>query len=126
MNDKEFIEFIEQVRARPGMYGLNGSYYPTLTFLDGYDLGRSCALLRGFTEWLVTRKGEETSLGWRALALEEAFPGSETRHHWSQLEPEQEQQAVDVLFRLLLDFLHERDNSQRTSRHGGGADVRRM
>ncbi|MFJ9209555.1 hypothetical protein [Streptomyces sp. NPDC102264] len=109
MSDKEFIE---RVRARPGLYGLNGSYYPTITFLDGYDLGRSGALLRGFTEWLVARKGEETSLGWRALAIEEAFPGAEITH-WSQLEPEQEHRAVDVLFCLLLDFLHERDGSQQ-------------
>lgn len=108
MDDKEFIE---HVSARPGMYGLNGTYYPTVMFLVGYDLGRrSGDLLLRFTEWLVARKGEESSLNWIALTLEEAFPGAEIRH-WSRLEREQEQHAVDVLFSLLLQFLQERDNA---------------
>ncbi|MEU7662565.1 hypothetical protein [Streptomyces lincolnensis] len=105
MNERELIE---RVRDRPGMFGLNGFYYPTVTFLDGYDLGRSGALLQGFTEWLIARKGKETSLGWRALVLEEVFPDSGIRH-WSSLTEDQQQPAVDHLFALLLDFLDERE-----------------
>ncbi|MBT2389048.1 hypothetical protein J7E87_06335 [Streptomyces sp. ISL-1] len=105
MNDKEFIE---QVRARPGIYGLNGTYYPTVTFLVGFDLGRSGGLLRGFNEWLVARKGEETSLNWIALILEEAFPDAGIRH-WTALDREQERHAVHRLFSLLLEFLTVRD-----------------
>ncbi|MFJ1748312.1 hypothetical protein ACIOJD_18990 [Streptomyces sp. NPDC088116] len=107
MKDKDFIE---QVRARPGLFGLHGSYYPTVTFLVGFDLGRSGGMLRGFTEWLVIRKGEETSLNWIALVLEEAFPGAEIRH-WGSLDKKQEQQAVDCLFSLLLEFLGEQDDA---------------
>ncbi|MEV5428416.1 hypothetical protein [Streptomyces sp. NPDC052701] len=105
MDDRELIE---RIRARPGLYGLDTSYYPTVTFLDGYDLGRSGALLHGFTEWLVARGGEESSLGWRALVLEEAFPGAGIRH-WASLSDRQQARAVDRLFTLLLEFLAERD-----------------
>lgn len=101
-------EQIELIRARPGMYGLNGTYYPTVTFLIGYDLGSSGALLRGFTEWLVTRKGEATSLSWAALVLEETFPGAGIRSGHS-LAADQQQAAVDGLFTLLLAFLEQRD-----------------
>lgn len=107
MNEKEFIE---QVRARPGLFGLDGSYYPTATFLEGLDLGWSGRLLDGFSKWLVERTGEKSSLGWRALAIEEAFPGAEIRH-WRSLDKEQQQHAVDVLFSLLLQFLQERDDA---------------
>ncbi|GAA2608335.1 hypothetical protein GCM10010424_70810 [Streptomyces lienomycini] len=62
------------------MYGLNGSYYPTVTLLTGYDLECSGALLDGFTQWLLDRKGEEPSFVWMALVLEENFPG--TRVIW--------------------------------------------
>ena len=92
------------------MFDLDGSYHPTVTFLDGYDLGRSGAVLRGFHEWLVARKGERSSLGWPALVLEEAFPGAEIRH-WRSLHKGQEPHAVDVLFSLVLEFLQERDEA---------------
>ncbi|WP_210588975.1 hypothetical protein [Streptomyces sp. GESEQ-35] len=65
-------------------------------------------MLEGFNEWLVTRKGERSSLGWTALVLEEAFPGAAIRH-WAGLNDEQQQHAVDCLFALLLTFLSERD-----------------
>ncbi|MFI0812564.1 hypothetical protein [Streptomyces echinatus] len=100
-------DLLQAVRARPGMYGLDGTYYPTVTFLIGYDFGRSGRLLRGFDEWLVARRGEETSLDWGALVLEDAFPGSEIRH-WSQLTEGQQRRSVDHLFTLLLAFLSER------------------
>ncbi|MEV8389348.1 MULTISPECIES: hypothetical protein [unclassified Streptomyces] len=110
MNDKEFID---QVRARPGLFGLQGSYYPTVMFLVGFDLGRSRGMLSGFTEWLVMRKGEETSLNWIALVLEEAFPDAGIRH-WGSLNEHQEQHAVDCLFSLLHEFLHEQDESPQS------------
>ncbi|MFI9171866.1 hypothetical protein [Streptomyces lincolnensis] len=87
-----------------------GLYYPTATFLTGFDLGSSNRLLRGFDEWLVARKGEKSSLGWTALVLEDAFPGAGIRH-WAALTEEQQQPAVDHLFDLVLAFLEERDAS---------------
>ncbi|MFC9061220.1 hypothetical protein ACFTXB_24715 [Streptomyces sp. NPDC057074] len=77
-----------------------------MTFLEGYDLGSSGALLDGFTEWLLDRKGEDSSFGWRVLVLEEAFPGSSV--HWSELNEDQERRAVAQLFILLISFLKDR------------------
>ncbi|MFI6699664.1 hypothetical protein ACIBJC_11925 [Streptomyces sp. NPDC050509] len=88
------------------MFGLRGTYYPTVMFLVGFGLGRSDGMLSRFTEWLIMRKGEETSLNWIALVLEEAFPDVGIRH-WGSLDTEQEQHAVDCLFSLLLEFLTE-------------------
>ncbi|WP_306321773.1 MULTISPECIES: hypothetical protein [unclassified Streptomyces] len=107
MNDRKFIE---EVRARPGMYGLNGTYHPTAMLLLGHDLARSGGTLRGFREWLIVRKGEPSSFAWYALVLQEALPGADIEH-WRQLSPDQDRHAVDQLFSLVLDFLEARDDS---------------
>lgn len=52
MSDRQFVE---QLRAGPGMYGLNGTYHPTAMLLVGFDLARDGGLLRGFREWLTVR-----------------------------------------------------------------------
>lgn len=108
MNHHDLADFVGQVRARPGMYGLTGTYHPAMTFLVGYDLGRSGELLRGFSEWLVARRGVETSLGWPALVIEETFPGAGVSH-WERLDQEQQRQAVSRLFDLLIEFHREAD-----------------
>lgn len=109
MNDRQYFE---GVAARPGLYGLNGSYKSAVMFLVGFDEARSGGLLRGFTEWLVVRKGECSSFGWQALVLDEALPGVDS-WGWSKLDgstPEQEREAVDLLLSLLLEFLAVRDD----------------
>lgn len=109
MNDRKFFE---GVRSRPGIYGLNGSYNGAVMFLIGFDEARSGGLMRGFTEWLVVRKGECSSFGWQALVLEEALPDVES-WGWNKLNEataEQEQQAVELLLSLLLEFLTVRDD----------------
>lgn len=112
MGDKHFIE---QLRARPGMYGLNGTYHPTAMLLVGFDLARDGGLLRGFREWLTVRKGERSSLVWYALVFQEALPGV-TLRNWGRLEPEQDQRAVDHLFSLVLEFLDVRDDAEVLAR----------
>ncbi|MFC7307827.1 hypothetical protein ACFQVC_26830 [Streptomyces monticola] len=110
MNDKELVE---AVRDRPTMYGLNGTYYPTATYLLGCDMARSGGLLRGFNEWLIVRKGERSSHMWVALVLKEAIPDFQFTG-WKQLNhlsPEQDQVAVGLLLSLVLEFLDVRDDS---------------
>lgn len=107
-NDEEFIE---HVRDRQSMYGLRGTYYPTSMFIMGFDQARAGGLLRGFHEWLAVRNGELSSQHWLGRVLAEALPdlsfrGFENLH----LEPEQERQAVDRLFSLVLEFLAVRDD----------------
>ncbi|MFB0618674.1 hypothetical protein [Streptomyces sp. AGS-58] len=101
-------ELIASIRDRPGMYCLDGSYYAAAMLVAGIDLGRSGRLLDGFREWLLARKGEESSFVWILLVLEDAFPDAGIRH-WSQLTDDRQQQAVSHLFALLLAFLSERD-----------------
>ncbi|MEU2496504.1 hypothetical protein QRN89_10395 [Streptomyces chengbuensis] len=112
MADKQLIEHL---RARPGIYGLNGTYHPTAMLLLGFDLARDGGLLRGFREWLVVRKGEPSSAVWYALVFQESLPGVSLRN-WGRLEPEQDQRAVDHLFSLVLEFLDVRDDSDSLAR----------
>ncbi|MYW42724.1 hypothetical protein [Streptomyces sp. SID161] len=101
-------ELIGSIRDRPGMYALDGTYYAAAMLVTGIDLGTSGRLLDGWRDWLLARKGEESSFMWIPLVLEDAFPDSEIRH-WSQLTEGQQRRAVDHLFTLLLAFLSERD-----------------
>ncbi|MFJ6614344.1 hypothetical protein ACIQPT_29145 [Streptomyces sp. NPDC091289] len=82
-------------------------------FLTGFDEARSGGLMRGFTEWLVVRKGECSSFGWQALVLDEALPDAEGRG-WNKLgnsTSRQEREAVELLLSLLLEFLAVRDEA---------------
>jgi len=105
MTDRELIE---KIRDRPGMFGLDGSYYPTAMFVTGLDVGTSGRLLDGFREWLIQRKGDESSFIWPLLVLEDAFPDAGIRH-WTSLTESQQQPTTDHLFALLLAFLTERE-----------------
>ncbi|MER5530733.1 hypothetical protein ABT075_40190 [Streptomyces sp. NPDC002677] len=107
MTDRELIE---KIRDRPGMFGLDGSYYPTAMFLTGLDLGTSGRLLDGFRAWLLERRSEESTFIWPLLVLEDAFPDSGVRH-WTDLTREQQQPATQHLFTLLLAFLAERGSA---------------
>ncbi|MFF1451886.1 hypothetical protein ACFVYF_27650 [Streptomyces sp. NPDC058274] len=109
MNDKQLIE---KMGEHPESYGLNGNYHSTVMFLTGIDVGRSGGLLRGFTEWLVVRRGECNSFYWHKLVLLDLFPdikvgGWKNPDH---LTPDQHQQAVEQLCTLVLEFLDVRDD----------------
>ncbi|MFI2612515.1 hypothetical protein [Kitasatospora sp. NPDC018619] len=112
MNHKDLIA---KVHARPGLFGLDGTYRSSVAFLIGLDAGSFGGLLKGFSEWLVVRRGYQTSLGWQALVLEIAFEG-ESIGHSVDLDRDQERQAVDCLFSLLADFMEVRDNSLELAR----------
>jgi hypothetical protein len=115
VNDRKFFEC---VGSRPGLYGLNGSYNGAVMFLVGFDEARSGGLMRGFTEWLVVRRGERSSFGWQALILDEALPDVDS-WGWNKLNEatsKQEQEAVDLLLSLLLEFLAVRDDVMALAR----------
>jgi hypothetical protein len=109
VNDKQLIE---KMGGHPESYGLNGTYHSTVMFLTGIDVGRSGGLLRGFTEWLVVRRGECSSFYWHKLVLLDQFPELDFQD-WkdpSELTPEQHQQVVEHLLSLVLEFLDVRNN----------------
>lgn len=105
MSDRRVVE---EIRERPALFGLDGSFSQSVAFLLGLDLGRSGGLLRGFTEWLIVRRGRETSLRWTALVLEEFAPGVDRAA--ARLDTEQSRRAAQSLFTLLVEFLELREN----------------
>ncbi|MBU6534494.1 hypothetical protein ACFUIW_18565 [Streptomyces sp. NPDC057245] len=114
MNDAELIE---NLRARPSMYGLDGTYYPTATYLLGMDQALSGGLLRGFDEWLAVRRGEYSGLGWVTRVLKDAVPGLDIEgpRTLSGLTAEQNRRAVAELFSLVLEFLRVRNDRRALS-----------
>ncbi|MGW1500856.1 hypothetical protein ACWCQW_20130 [Streptomyces mirabilis] len=115
MNDKKLIE---RIRDHPEGFGLNGTYYPTAMFLTGIDVGRSGGMLRGFTEWLVVRRGECNNLYWHQLVLLDLFPDMRLQG-WKDpdhLTPDQHRQAVEHLFSLILEFLDARSDPRQLGR----------
>ncbi|WP_333739850.1 hypothetical protein [Streptomyces sp. IBSBF 2806] len=109
MNDRAAIE---AMRDNPEGRGLNNTYYATAMFLTGMDVGMSGGLLRGFTQWLVVRRGECSSFYWHKLVLLDLFPdmnvgGWKNPDH---LTPEQHEQVVQHLFSLVLQFLDVRND----------------
>jgi hypothetical protein len=108
VDDKRLVE---KIGEHPEGYGLDGTYYPTAMFLTGIDVGRSGGLLRGFTEWLVVRRGECSSFYWHKLVLLDLFPDMRL-DGWKDpdhLTPEQHRQVVEHLFSLVLEFLDVRN-----------------
>ncbi|WP_251096557.1 hypothetical protein [Streptomyces sp. Caat 7-52] len=105
MTDRELIE---SIRDRPGTYALDSTYYAAAMLVAGIDLGTSGRLLDGWRDWLLARKGEESSRMWIPLVLEDAFPGTGI-WHWTHLTTQEQQHAFDHLFILLIAFLSERD-----------------
>ncbi|MGZ6391123.1 MAG: hypothetical protein ACXWQZ_17935, partial [Ktedonobacterales bacterium] len=73
----KYRELFQQIRARPGMWGLDGSYGQFCAFLRGCDEGNARSLLTGFREWLVVRFKEShrpDNVDWSGLILWLAFP----------------------------------------------------
>ncbi|WP_103340761.1 hypothetical protein [Amycolatopsis sp. CA-126428] len=104
--------FIE-IHRRPKLYGLDGSYREYCTFLLGVDAGNAGGLLTGFREFLVPRAGTGDNLTWPSLVLHLAFPGRTTGWH-DEAAGEGRQQAVDLLFALLAEFLDRRETAEGT------------
>jgi hypothetical protein len=100
-------EIFERVRKRTGMY-LAGETFPEVVgFVTGYDYACEGGTLCGFTKWLVLRLrfGSNLNLGWPALVLDAAFPGS--RNPEAELNAggaAAQRHAIATLFDLLTEF----------------------
>jgi hypothetical protein len=73
----KYRELFQQIRKRPGMWGLDGSYGQFCAFLEGCDVGNASSLLTGFREWLMVRFKEShrpDNEAWSGLILWLAFP----------------------------------------------------
>ncbi|GAA3472370.1 hypothetical protein GCM10018965_069230 [Nonomuraea roseola] len=101
-------EHLEDIRRRPGAYGLDGSYRLFTTYIAGFDAGGGHTLLEGFREWLIVQVNGANNLVWEALVLMLAFPG-ETGLSSVRVDEERNAVAVGVLFDALERFLADRD-----------------
>jgi hypothetical protein len=94
------------------MYGLDGSYGNFVTYLYGYDAGTQGSALLGFREWLLLRLDQRSSLVWSSLVTESVLPGLAQRLGYKNLDEAQNRIATEALFRLLSDFLRDRDTAR--------------
>lgn len=97
-----------EVRERPGLYGLDGSFREFCAFVTGADAGNDWQLLTGFRELLVVRVGTGNNLTWVGLVLRLAFPDAESGWPGLLTTPDGDRAAVATLFRLLDEFLERR------------------
>lgn len=111
----DYRTLFRNVRRRPGLYGLDGSYTQFCVFIDGVDYGNDRGLLTGFRELLVPRAGKGDNLAWRALVLHLAFPGQAQPSRQPSESPETNQLAVDMLFALLDEFLERREEPRKVA-----------
>jgi hypothetical protein len=94
------------------MYFVRGAYVEAAAFVLGVDAGNGSCLLYGFREWLLRefrRRGE--SLLERAGHSDCLSAGFRDMAPVGLL-PEQDKLAVDLLFKLLIAFLEERQKDR--------------
>ncbi|MEV4111929.1 hypothetical protein [Nonomuraea sp. NPDC049695] len=102
-------EYFALVAKRLGMFIVGSRLAGVEGFLDGYDQHarrHGGPGLQGWREWLVARRGQESSLAWQAQVREVALPDGWKR---GELTQEEESRVIEVLFKLLDEFLAERD-----------------
>ncbi|MGW0769284.1 hypothetical protein [Streptomyces sp. NPDC002676] len=106
-------EYFASVGQRPGMFVGKSSFHMLTAFLTGYDqhaTRHGGDGLDGWHEWLVARRGDDCNHAWPGQVLHIAFPNG-----WDDiwnLEQEDEQHAIKVLFELLNEFAAEREAAQ--------------
>ncbi|MER5720384.1 hypothetical protein [Streptomyces sp. NPDC002132] len=97
----------------PGLFvGAASSLHQRTAFLTGYDQhairhgGQGLAV---WHEWLVARRGRSCNHAWPGQGLHMALP--EGWNSITDLPPEDEMHAIQVLFQLLDEFAAEREAS---------------
>jgi hypothetical protein len=109
-------EYFANVGQRPGMFVGKISFHMLTAFLTGYDqhaLRHGGHGLAGWHEWLVARRSRDCNHAWPGQVLHIAIPGG-----WDSvwdLPPEDENQAIKVLFELLDEFAAERETAPTAS-----------
>jgi hypothetical protein len=100
----DYEELFANIRRRPEMFGLDGSFQGFCAFLLGIDYGNDRKFLIGFREMLVVQLGAGANLTWPALVLRVAFPDRDSVDRDRLAEPEANRRAVDALFTWLAEF----------------------
>jgi hypothetical protein len=105
---RSFRLLFDQIRARAGMYVQRPTYTAISSLVLGYDLACEGGVLLGFREWLIPRVGKGNQLAWPALVLMATFPEAENPDEVVQHSAAADKQAIDALFRLIIEFDEDR------------------
>ncbi|MFJ9760305.1 hypothetical protein [Streptomyces sp. NPDC101149] len=106
-SDRAMLEFLSRFKKYHGIYVMQRTYEGTCAFLDGYEKGSGCRVLREFHGWLVARGKGRPELYWSLLVLCEIYEDGalpDIRY----FTPEEDERAVSVLFVLLDEFAESR------------------
>jgi hypothetical protein len=109
-------EYFANVRRRLPMYVIGGRLDRLEAFLDGYDqhaLRHGGPGLRGWTDWLIAKRGQNCNQGWSGHIRHIALPDG--WDHWD-LPQEQEQLVIDTLFDLFDEYLGSEEQRNRIVR----------
>lgn len=105
---RSFVQHVEAVCERPGMFVAGGSYREVEALLVGYNLATCDGGLVGFREWLVVRLDGGNNLSWSPLVLQAAFPETLAVDPDS-FSAEQTRTALTTLRDLVADFVATRE-----------------
>lgn len=96
-------EFFPKFKKLHGVYVMRRTYEGTCAFLDGYELGCGHRVLKELHSWLIPRGKGRPELYWPLLVLCEIYEDG-ALPDFRYFTPEQDEQAVAVLFALLDEF----------------------
>lgn len=94
----EISDLVNALRTRPRAWMPDSTYAGIVTFMIGYDTGRSGGLLNGFQELVELKYGEPSNVIWWSLVPRIAAAGADVAGL-------SDGQKVDVLLDLLDEFL---------------------
>jgi len=97
------ILLLENLRKRPSMFGVDGSFGEYVAFFSGYEEASATGPLAGFREYVATAPGVGRNLGWPIMIMQLAGMGS-VQMNYHDLGVHDNEQAVNVLFSKLRSF----------------------
>lgn len=101
----DFVTRLQDVRRRPGAYGLDGSYVNLVAFINGADAATDWELLQGFRPWLAQKLGHGANLVWWSLVEKVCVQNAEVQKATSL----DDARMCECVFDLLTEFFAGRE-----------------
>jgi hypothetical protein len=109
--DRLWLDFLDSVEHRAGMYTATATLGEISALLVGFDNGVGQGIVHEFQEWMSDRHPEMPYLVFWHLILHESTGDHETNRLIQSLSEDENQEAVATLFTLLKRFIGERQAS---------------
>ena len=116
-------QMLKNVRRRPRMMGLDGSFREYVAFLNGLNAGTVQPLLPDFSE-LITGRSDQGggTVAWFLLVLREAGFDPWVTCDYRHLSDDEDVRATSTLFELLDEYLKDRPDPFEASHDHSEAD----